>query len=325
MTEDATTEFRLGRGSGTWGVRYFNGTILDGVLYDKELNQAEITQISNSIPLDLGYGIFNGTTSIVNVPDNDLFSFVDGNGDLPFSVSAWVKQDDALINPVITKRNVTGGFGGKGLEWEVGFSTFYRPLVVLYDEINDAWISRMYNTGNLYAGIWVHLICTYSGSGSSSGLKVYINGSQVDDTDNNAGSYTAMSNGTNDVKIGEADTSTRLNGQIRNVKIFSEELSQASITQEYTTGDYETNLVANYNLHGDVQDSGPNRLHGIPTDVTFGDSVVANYPLELDTDDSGPDGLDGTNTDITLPVPLWETYTNPITRLWHWVQARMVK
>src|SRR6056300_95294 len=46
---------------------------------------------------------FDGTNDYLEVADSDKLSFTDGTDDLPFSVGAWVKMEDATSFPVISK------------------------------------------------------------------------------------------------------------------------------------------------------------------------------------------------------------------------------
>ena len=62
---------------------------------------------------------------------------------------------------------------------------------------NTKYIGRSYNTAiTSDQSSWHVYVGTYSGSKASSGIKIYRDGTQVDNTDVNSGVYAGMSNGT---------------------------------------------------------------------------------------------------------------------------------
>jgi len=315
MTEDATTEFRLGRGSGTWGVRYFNGTILDGVLYDKELNQAEIVDISNDIPYEFNYVKCTGFLgAYISITDDPLLTFGDGVGnDVPFSISGWIYVEGTNTNNTLLKSN----------EWSIKTILSGKVEFRLLSYDSNSWFIRALSN-QVYANKWVHFVATYDGSKTVAGLRLYLN-STLDYSTLTNGTYLGMGDKGVDVIMGFYPSGISL----QNIVLHSRALSQSEVNTLYAGETVSTGILANYPFSNDLLDIGPNGLDAVESGtgsvIYESGRIVANYPLALDTDDSGPDGLDGTNTDITLPAPLWETYTNPITRLWHWVQARMVK
>ena len=174
---------------------------------------------------------FDGTQDYVEIADSADFTFGDGTDDSPFSISVWVYMDSAASFRIISK------YASGKSEWELLFvnSKLYFSL---YKVDNVAiYQSRYYNTA-LSAGQWYHIVATYDGSGgvtAHDGIKIYIDGVRKDDTDDNAGTYVAMDNGTATVWVGRFTTSYA-NGQIDNVKIFNKELTQEEVTFLYNGG-----------------------------------------------------------------------------------------
>lgn len=169
-----------------------------------------------------------GTDEYIEIPDHDDYTPVL----TPLSVSAWVYMHDAGNFRVITK----GVYNTDG-EW--GFYTNSSKVLnfVAFDEsVPSCKIGRTYNTSLAsYENQWVHLVGTCSGGILSSAFKLYINGTQVDDTDNASGVFEAIENLNGPVWIGRYST-TYANGLIDDGMIFSTELSQYDVDILYNNG-----------------------------------------------------------------------------------------
>lgn len=172
----------------------------------------------------------DGLSDYVSVSDADNLSFGNSTTDSPFSISAWVKMDDATRFRVVSKLN------GSNAEYAFFTSAADQLYIVLYDNNTSNRISR-YTSSTLtsYEGTWVHLAVTYNGSGNSSGLKIYLNGSRIDNTTSDVGTYNAMHNTSAPFEIGKYLTSSA-NGLIDEVAVFNTELSASDITSVYNGG-----------------------------------------------------------------------------------------
>jgi len=173
---------------------------------------------------------FDGVDDYFLVPDTSGLSFGNGTTDSPFSISTWVNMTDATNFRIVNKYDSN---------FEYLFSTGGADTIVflLYDNSTGGKIGRLYSTSlTSFQGSWIHLAATYSGNGSSTGLKIYLNGLRVDNTNNNSGSYTAMENTTAPLEIGKV-TTTNANGLIDETAIFTTELSQSDITAIYNNGE----------------------------------------------------------------------------------------
>ena len=174
----------------------------------------------------------DGIDDYVEVADADNLSFGNGTTDLPFSISAWVNMTDATRFRIVFKADNTTGNNEYGFFCDASD----RINFILYDSTLSVTIGRYYNIGlTSYQGTWIHLSATYDGSGSSTGLKIYLNGSRVDNTDSNSGSYTAMHNGNAPLEIGKFLTN-RSNGLMDEISIFDVELSASDVTTIYNSG-----------------------------------------------------------------------------------------
>ena len=175
---------------------------------------------------------FDGVDEYYQIADNDNLSFGNGTTDSAFSFSAWVKMNDATRFRIFNKGS--------------NFSTDYEYLLAtgaddkldlnLYDKSTVGRIARRFDTAlTSYEGTWIHIVATYDGSSSSSGIKLYLNGSRVDDIDNNSGTYVAMENTTNKLFIGRTLT-TYSNGSMDEVSIFNTELSASDVATIFNNG-----------------------------------------------------------------------------------------
>ena len=230
-----------------------------------------------------GYGVFNGTTAYIDCGDHNEFSFGDGSDDNPFSVSVWIKMSDASKFVIVSKYAV-----GKE-EWFLETNSSDDLYFAIYD--NSASANRYIVLANLevYEGSWVYICATYDGSGDAVGMKIYVNGIFQSTTPFENGSYVSMENTTAPVLIGK-DLLELADGCIRDVRIYNGELSAGQVVRDYKVGEIIStedgiNLVAQYKLYRDAEDSGINSFHGtntavtfpkvtIPTSYSFGDSLA---------------------------------------------------
>ena len=173
---------------------------------------------------------FDGVDDYIDCGDNDNLSFGNASTDSAFSISAWVKMTDATRFRVASKLN------GSNAEYAFFTSAADQLYFVLYDNTTSNRISRFTSsTLTSYEGVWIHLVATYSGSGSSGGLKIYLDNARIDDSFSDVGAYNAMHNTNAIFEIGKYTTSSA-NGLIDEVSVFNSELSQSDITTIYNSG-----------------------------------------------------------------------------------------
>ena len=165
--------------------------------------------------------LLDGIDDYVNVADNSNLSFGNGTTDSPFSFSTWIKMTDATRFFLLSK----GSVFSTNYEYLLNTNASDKIGLSLYDSSNNSRIGRLYNTPlTSYENQWVHICSTYNGNGLSSGIKVYLNGVRVDDTDSNSGTYVAMENGSRDLNIGRSETGTYASGSLETDKEYYTEL-----------------------------------------------------------------------------------------------------
>jgi len=168
---------------------------------------------------------FNGSSDFINCGDSDNLSFGNGSTDSPFSISAWVNMTDATNFVTIAKDS------NSGREYVIRTLSADRLHFYLLDNSSSGYIGRKTPAVTSNQNTWIHTVYTYNGNRSSSGIKIYLNGSPVDNDNYQGGSYTAMENTNAALNIGrqERSTSTYANGKIDQVNIFDYELSQDQV------------------------------------------------------------------------------------------------
>ncbi len=172
---------------------------------------------------------FNGTDDYLAIPDSPAFSLGDGSGtDNAFSISAWFNADNIHTNYIATK-DASGN-----REW--AFRTVVNQLHFFAFGTGGGYIGRKYTT-NLSGGQWYHAVVTYDGSKASSGIKLYLDGSRVDDADYASGTYTASVNTSTGVRVSSLQVNnTYSGGKVDELAIFNSELSASDVTAIYNSG-----------------------------------------------------------------------------------------
>ena len=170
--------------------------------------------------------IFDGINQFVEVADADDLTFGDGVTDQPFSLSGWVYLDSfgsTFNGMIINKTN----------EYRIRLTSGGILLFELLSNPSNR-IGRRYNTlagGDL--STWLNIVCTYDGSKTSAGMKIYINDVQVDNANQNAGTYTGMINGSGTLNFMGADY---IDGNASSFSVIGKELSAAEVTELYNGG-----------------------------------------------------------------------------------------
>lgn len=152
----------------------------------------------------------------------------------PFSITAWVSlsaHEGAADFMTVNKM-------GTALEWHFYISGDQLGFNMYDNSAGQTTIGRLDTTTNyaLYEGSgFIFVVGTYDGGSSSSGIKLYLDDRQVDDSDNNSGTFTNVDNSNEDVWIGKYDISTA-EGIIDNLVIYNTELTEAQVISLYNNG-----------------------------------------------------------------------------------------
>jgi len=170
---------------------------------------------------------FDGEADYVAIGDHDDLSFD------AFSVSAWINMNDATNFPVISK-----GAYNSTAEWLFITEGVDKIKLYIMDEsVSNCYIGRATAALTSSEGEWLHVVGTYDGGTASSGVKLYVNGVQSDDSnaENTAGSFVAMENLGAAVHIGKYNAHYA-NGSITETSLWDEELSSTEVQELYNDG-----------------------------------------------------------------------------------------
>ena len=144
----------------------------------------------------------NGFTSAL-----DDHSFVDNNGDVPFSISFWAKTPSSSgVQYLLTKGITTGTV----YEWSVYFNTT-NLRVILYSQGGNGNYYLFSADNVLTTNTWQHFVVTYDGEGSSSSVKIYVDGLDASiPAGSQQGTYAGMIKSTGPFTVGTMFSNTAL-------------------------------------------------------------------------------------------------------------------
>lgn len=264
-------------------------------LQGKALIEAEEKINKKAISLD-------GANDHILVSDQDDFSFTDGSSDLPFSISVWVYVGDISSDdgPFISKANFTTGGNEFIFKHANGKLQFY-----LYDNISSAAgdsIRTQAPSATLSDATWHHVVATYSGNGSQTGIKVYTDGSQTTSTQSANGSYSRIRNTSTPVVIGATEDLANANrvfeDRIADCVVFNKELTLAEVAEIYNSGKAMNvrnhsafaNVISWWKMGDDQDTDGSNGIidyvSGYHGTLTNGASIIDELGMSSDRIDS---------------------------------------
>jgi hypothetical protein len=215
------------------------GVVVDDLTVDGQLTAA----VGKPMPVNGPTMRFDGVNDYIEFADNDAFSFTNGTDDTPFSVSAWVKMEDATNFPVLSKYNTTTATR----EWLFYVSgSDYLGSVLMGSDGNAASVVSDEVITNR-EDKWTHLAMTYAGAGpnssnsfssasASGNFELYINGKLQSNVTRSSASYVGMQSTSQPVELARFNNGTEAKGEIRDVKLFNKELSAAEVREVYSNG-----------------------------------------------------------------------------------------
>jgi len=162
-----------------------------------------IDGVDTSMSYDGTEATFNVTTSYISIPDNDIFSFTDGNGnDKPFTiefvfnVSSIITQQGIFI---INKRGAMGSY-----EWHIAYFQGAYQVALLSSYTTQVNRIKIDVTKALPFNTDIKIKVTYNGSKLASGIKLFVDDILQSGSNAEDGTYVGMSNTNDTVLIGKA-------------------------------------------------------------------------------------------------------------------------
>ena len=171
-----------------------------------------------------------------SVTDNDALDFQPYE---PFSIAIWVKNENRDRNSIIvSKQNSTGNYRGYSVAWQSN-DTLQFLLRSENVEGKRLWVRMNVPVGEIVAADdqWVHVAVTYNGIMSKSGVKLYLNGFQLDpslysDFDSNPG-ISPSDDTSNSIPfvLGGRNTSSAFGGYLDEAAIWKRVLSGSEVKE----------------------------------------------------------------------------------------------
>ena len=198
---------------------------------------------------------FQGSDDGLTVVDDDDFSMTDGsNTDKPFSLSMWIKQDVSG-----TSSSANGLLIGKctsSSTKEYKLFLHYGQLLFDIQDNTDSIYKRVLapaQTVNNPHNTWYHIVATYNGNESNTGMRLYRDGLELSTTTGAGGTYVGMPNTNSVVAIGHRldNSNYDFDGHMKDICIWKDyELSQAEISAMYNDGEFSVDPTVDQGVYG---------------------------------------------------------------------------
>ena len=182
-------------------------------------------------------GRINGSLRVDGVNQYvDMGDVLDLSG--AFSYAAWV-QAESFASPtptIIAKYN-----GSVGIQVWLGLNGTNVELNI-YDSTLGGYLTRRSSITSLGVKRFYHVVATYDGTTSHTGIRLYLDGVQVDNTGSNTGTFVQMRDISDPLQIGSSknnNTQTFFwHGLIDDVRIYTRQLSATEVMELYKAGAY---------------------------------------------------------------------------------------
>jgi hypothetical protein len=180
---------------------------------------------------------FDGTGDYISISDHDDFTFSDGSSDKPFSIQAWIKIEDTATDEgtIISKYNAN-----TDAEWLFWQDNGVIRLNLYDNNESPPTVNAIKLTGDsasLTNDTWHHVVVTYDGSESHTGITAYVDGLLISATTEQSNTYNGMVNTTVPVWIGGSYSQTiDFEKRIASVAVFTKELTAAEVLELYNDG-----------------------------------------------------------------------------------------
>lgn len=208
--------------------------------YNLDANANDVVNSHNGTSTNISYanaGIngncatFNGTSSLITIPQTTDFDFSTVSNDLPFTISVWLNYSTGGIAEILNKQD------GTNVQWLMRRVSNYLAFGIFTNYSNYKYYQ--FPLGTLIVGNWYHAVFVYDGFGTVSSLTLYLNNSVVTGPVNNIGTYTKMPISSQPLIVGRSGSSSSLfyNGKIDEIAIWkNRELNATEVAELYNTG-----------------------------------------------------------------------------------------
>lgn len=154
---------------------------------------------------------------------NSLLDF--GLTESPFSISVWVFMDNTSKFRILGQNNIYS---------YILYTSAANQLIIQLLSSNSIYIGRIAST-TFIGSTWKHIVITYNGNQSVSGINMFLDAAPYTSGVLNAGSYTGMrSFASNNFLVGDITGSLKeTQGKIDDLRIYNKVLTGSEITALY--------------------------------------------------------------------------------------------
>ncbi len=190
---------------------------------------------------------FDGVDSVVEIANEAKFDF---DGTDAFTIDAWIKTSPKVVGDhiIVAKQNINPAqpvsYPGYGLviDDSIGPPKPYVHTDALMLILQHGWPDQIIwvrGTTDIIDGQWHHVAGTYDGSGSASGVKLYVDGvleSMIVEQDD-LGANTILNNAPLTIGTRKDNTAdVAFNGLIDEVEVYNRALTASEIQSIYNAG-----------------------------------------------------------------------------------------
>jgi len=178
-----------------------------------------------------GFGAFNftGTPDKLERADNATLSAL-----TPLTVELWIKTTDATsaLQGLINK-DAAGNH-----EWALALNNgLPRLIMYIWDDSANAYIARFDSAVNVNDGDWHYIFASWNGSAVATGIELWVDNAQVDDTSATQGVFVNIDDKAAPLQIGTYQTDAGyFIGDIDEVRVSDKVRSAAERTAYYNAG-----------------------------------------------------------------------------------------
>jgi hypothetical protein len=183
-------------------------------------------------PKNQGVLVYDGVGSYVSVASTTQYNFVGA----PFTFTGWWLRRSSQAY-IFTRTAAVGS--GNPSTYTFGTTTTGQTRIVLYDNTGANQSVKTVNTALPSGSAWSHIAVTYTGTGTTTNVRLYENGVEATNTTiTSAGTFTALRASTTPLYIGSfapAGTykSTVSDMDLAIVQMYTKVLSAQEIAQNY--------------------------------------------------------------------------------------------
>jgi hypothetical protein len=185
--------------------------------------------INQTGKLDKAY-LYDGTGDYVNYGDAIDFERTDS-----FTISSWVKMGTISANKAIVSK-MEGDNIFRGYMFRI--NNLNRPTVTLRSDNSTTNLIDVEFHSALGTTLWTHVLITYDGSSDVSGVKCYVNNTEITTKTTNNNTLSATISNSEPLNVGTLNDGAYYdwNGLIDQTAVWSKVLSTDEISDLYNTG-----------------------------------------------------------------------------------------